>query len=124
MSEKEAAKEVEAMERAKVGLYKLKSVDTHSLKPPGFNPITRQVRSRFPSLCAFKCNLHRYTKALASAAATAGASWGMSADAEPSERELELDAFDWREHRGDFSEKQEKQRWGCTSSMQLTHSVP
>jgi hypothetical protein len=36
---------------------------------------------------------------MAAAAVSAGASWGMSADAEPSEAELQMDAFDWREHR-------------------------
>jgi hypothetical protein len=32
---------------------------THSLKTPGFNPCTCQVRNRLQAF-AFKCNLYRY----------------------------------------------------------------
>jgi hypothetical protein len=36
------------------------SAPTHSLKPPGFNPFTYQVRN-MPKIFAFKFNLYRYT---------------------------------------------------------------
>ena len=39
----------------------------------------------------------QYKKAVAAAAAGAGASWGMEVDAEPTDHEIAMDSFDWRE---------------------------
>jgi hypothetical protein len=60
----EAAKAVRALIEKlgeyEVGLYKLKSVETHSLKPPGFfNPRAYQVRNRFQAFAFSKRNVHR-----------------------------------------------------------------
>jgi hypothetical protein len=45
---------------ASVGLYKLNPVDPYTLKPPGFNHCTYQVRNWFQDLPS-KSNLYRYT---------------------------------------------------------------
>jgi hypothetical protein len=45
-----------------VGLDKLRIQLTHSLKAPGFNPRSYEVKTRFQAFAFHKCNVYRYAQ--------------------------------------------------------------
>jgi hypothetical protein len=52
----------QSVRAAEVGLCKLNPVVTHSLKAPGSNHSTYQVKNWFQAFAFYKCNLYRDTE--------------------------------------------------------------